>query len=250
MQDDNNNAGVDGQIEYIQTEQPLNLNTSFQKRTNSKNHTNLNFHDNISINNNDNQQSCNDNSIKNFPQGNFLSSDHLITLKENQFNNDAVNTFLDNMNNKNDIKNLHNSFFSDTTLEKPEKKDFNCWTRTGRIVRKVLASKTFTAVFIFVTIVNLFLHDIAYLTLDHHYDYIIDIILLLSFLFFLVEFLFAVVFEPEYRFTLFFFADLFAILGLIPNTYLLVGHPEDDFTLEDSKKYFFSFLFYNILTAI
>jgi hypothetical protein len=95
------------------------------------------------------------------------------------------------------------------------------WEIICQKVEHILESKIFSLIFLFIIIMNLFLEEIRLLVIPEDYDFMIELTILLLFVFFFAEMLASFIFIKNYRFSFFFFFDLVAIGGLIPEVHLL-----------------------------
>lgn len=145
--------------------------------------------------------------------------------------NDSENVRNNNNDSKLSISIYDNKYYKERNKTTEDKKSKKTWEKICDFFEKILHSKPFTIVFALAIISNLFLEHIAYLALAKESEYIIDVILLSCFVFFCFEFSMSIIFIKEYKFSFFFYADLFAIIGLIPSVNLFYhdsSHGESD----------------------
>jgi hypothetical protein len=109
------------------------------------------------------------------------------------------------------------------------------WEKSTITVEKYLESKCFTYIFAIAIVLNLLIEDVRLIAIPYEYDYYIEVIKLLLFLFFSTEFLLTFIFIKTFRFSFFFYFDLIAIAGLIPEVHLLYDLHHDEFVKEEKN---------------
>lgn len=97
-----------------------------------------------------------------------------------------------------------------------EIKDKSWLIRLGYTMKKILHSSCFTIILTCAIIIILFIEDLKELCIPKEYDFWVDLIVLLIYCFFLLEFTLFTIFMKSYRFSFFFFIDVLSISGLTP----------------------------------
>jgi len=142
------------------------------------------------------------------------------------------------LNNRNNNYNIHNNSSSQVSNIKVDPLDSNsdcqtktidalksrnsylrnkCWKESSKVGIAIIKSvywKVFAALFTFLLLV---ISDISYLAIDHTEDPIIEGVYTAGLAFLVLEMLLNSIFISHYRFSFFFFIDLFAVVCLFPD---------------------------------
>jgi hypothetical protein len=115
-----------------------------------------------------------------------------------------------------------------------DKKDL--WKRSQEIMNNFFNSPIFSLVFLINIVTALFLENLKIVILPKSWDHSIDVIMLAVFVFFLLEIILHIIFIKNYRFSFFFYADLLAVCGLIPEIHLFYGGHDSEYTGEQETE--------------
>jgi hypothetical protein len=119
----------------------------------------------------------------------------------------------------------------------------SCWDKSSTFAENILHSKTFTICFTVAIVLNLFLDELKEIFFPKEYDSMIEIVLVFLFSFFVAEVLFSFIFIRGYRFSFFFYADIFAIAGLVPTVQIFFHSDSNlEYTPQSSPNYLGIFL--------
>ena len=117
----------------------------------------------------------------------------------------------------------------------PKTNEKTLWEKICYQVEKFLESKVFNIIFAIAILINLFLEDIRIFVIPDDYDFQIEVVKLILFLFFVLEMCLSFIFIKSYRFSFFFYFDIVAICGLIPEAHLLYESHHQDYIYEDKN---------------
>lgn len=115
-----------------------------------------------------------------------------------------------------------------------DKKDL--WKRSQEIMTCIFNSPIFSFVFLINIITALFLENLKIVILPKSWDHSIDVVMLAVFIFFLLEIILHIIFIQNYRFSFFFYADILAVCGLIPEIHIFYGVHDSQYTGEQDTE--------------